>query len=244
VYPHGTYADPAEELDILSDVAKGHVKAAMLAAFKSSSERHVVLHRKPEQTVMTTKDFEKPGDLVLVGFSNHVVAANTNQKRPPNAQPNEGAMKFHHKGAEYVVLIKPGLQYPKLRAVQDTIVNASPSCIVAYWGVRSTEKRSKVNVKRTVEKMQVTVGTTTAEVAIPILTNTCPLGANEELLLAISAEDEEGPPTKRHKTVGESSSSDEETVAKGARKGKIKASGKGKGKGKDKRQGERKASNK
>ena len=87
MHPHGSYADPAEELDILSDVAKGHVRAAMLAAFKSSSEPHVVLHRKPEQTVMTTMEFEKPGDLVLVGFSNHAVAAKTIQKRPTTRSP-------------------------------------------------------------------------------------------------------------------------------------------------------------
>ena len=191
MYPHGSYADPAEGLDILSDVAKGHVKAAMLAAFKSSSEPHVLLQRKPAQNVKTTKCFDKPGDLVLVGLSNQVVVVKANQKRPQNAQPNEGSIKFHHKGTENVVFIKPGLQYPRLRVVEDTVVNSSPSCIVAYWGVGSTSQRSKVNVKRTVKKMQMSVDTIKVEVCIPILTNTCPLEANEELLLPSSAEDEE-----------------------------------------------------
>ena len=61
MYPHGSYADPAEELGMLSDVAKGHVRAAMLAAFKSSSEPHVLLHRMPAQTVKTTECFDRPG---------------------------------------------------------------------------------------------------------------------------------------------------------------------------------------
>ena len=98
VYPYGSYADPSEELDILSDVAKGHVKAAMLAAFKGSSEPHVVLHRKPDQTVFTVKEFKKPGDLELVAFSPSVLVAKSTQKLPLNAQPKEGAMKFNHKG--------------------------------------------------------------------------------------------------------------------------------------------------
>ena len=238
VYPYGSYADPSEELDIFSDVAKGHVKAAMLAAFKGSSEPHVVLHRKPDQTVFTVKEFKKPGDLELVAFSPSVLVAKSTQKLPLNAQPKEGAMKFNHKGAEYSVYIKPGLQYPKLRAVQDTIVNASPSCIVAYWGVRSTDRTSKVNVKRTLKMMQVSVGTQISKVYIPTFTNTVPLKAKEELLFLGAPEEAEGPPAKKAKAQdkarGEANDEDDSQVATPKRKGKGKGTGKAKGKGKSK----------
>ena len=134
VYKHGSYASPAEELDILTDVAKGHVKAAMLAAFKASSEEYMILQRQPELTVVSTKEFAQAGDLVLVGFSNTLQVVKCDGKRPMNAQPVDGALKFEHQGCGYNVFMKHGLHFPKLIAVEDTIVTASQSCVVCYWG--------------------------------------------------------------------------------------------------------------
>ena len=70
----GSYADPAQSYDIITDVAKGHVKAAMVQRFKDSGEHGVKIQRKPELKVYATKAFAA-GKLELASFSNtlHVV---------------------------------------------------------------------------------------------------------------------------------------------------------------------------
>ena len=238
VYKYGSYADPAEGLDILTDVAKGHVKAAMLAAFKASSEKHMILRRKPDLTVVATKEFAQAGDLVLVGFSNTLQVAKCDGKRPVNVQPVDGALKFEHKGCGYNVFMKHGLHFPKQVTVEDTIVAASQSCIVCYWGVRATEDRSKVNMERATTDICIKIGDQEVNVKVPIVRNTRAIEENDELFLSNQSGEE--PPAKKTKTEARQEAKEgkapapkpEAATSNAVSKGKTKGKAKGKGKGK------------
>ena len=141
----GSYADPAQSYDIITDVAKGHVKAAMVQLFKDSGEHGVKIQRKPELKVYATKAFAA-GKLELASFSNTLHVAKRHEKPPSKGMPRAGCLGYKANGEDYTIFMKPSLVFPKQQTIRDTVTATSSSCIVSFWAVRQTQKKSRANM--------------------------------------------------------------------------------------------------
>ena len=70
-FESGDYPDPSLHNEILIDVWKGHIKSALIEAFKKSSESKVVVHKEPSVKVVVGKAFKEEA-LHLVGLTNNI----------------------------------------------------------------------------------------------------------------------------------------------------------------------------
>ena len=222
---------------MITDVAKGHVKAVMMQLFKNSGEHGVNIQRKPELKVYATKACAK-GKLELASFSNTLHVVKSREKPPPNGMPRAGCLGYEAKGVGYTIFMKPTLVFPKQQTIRDTVAFATSSCIASFWAVRKTQKKSRANMQYVEQEVEITVLRETTKVRIAVLRNTEDVKADDELLAfddqnGVDSEDEDEddedeeseaalPATKKRKA-------GPNTVAKG--KGKRKGKGKAKGRG-------------
>ena len=85
-YIPGQYQSPDRNVELKASIYKGFVKAAMVSVFKTSSENHVKIVRKPELKVVALNDFNI-GRLVLVGLTQNVTIQVLSQPLKPGLQP-------------------------------------------------------------------------------------------------------------------------------------------------------------
>jgi hypothetical protein len=210
-FESGDYPDPALYNDILIDVWKGHIKSALIDAFKKSSESKVVVHKEPSVKVVVGKAFKEEA-LHLVGLTNNITIT---------SKPNTslclgecfGSMKAY---------ARSHLQFPVATTASGFARAAVEPFIVAYWACPETLDTSKANCKASLVETSVKIGTVTHKIGIPTISNFKPLSEGDEIVLlkvshAGAAEPEVQPDAKRHKSAPKS---------KGGKNGKGKGRGK------------------
>ena len=212
----GEYPDPCLYNDIVVDVWKGHIKSALIEAFRKSSESTVIIYKEPSVNVLATTCF-KEGALHLVGLTNNVIISN---------KGNSGMMCLgecfeHPIQGVFKAYVRPHLHFPAETSTTGFARTTVEPFLVAYWACTESLDTAKANCKANLVEATVKIGTTTHKIGIPTITNSRPLKEGEEIVVqktsSAAVEPEQVlPDAKRQKTAQ-------------ATKGK-----KGKGKGKAK----------
>jgi len=179
------YPDPSLHFDILADVGKGQVKAAMLALVGASNESDVTIIRKPQMKVRTKAAFEK-GCFHLVAISPTVGIA-VDKGGQSNVPANAIAIRsplFEHKGEHVRGFIKSSLAFPKELSKTGCAQHTTQTFVAAFWATRQTLDPEEANCVR--GSKDVTVCMDPGEkrtIEIPTLTNTKPMQEGDEVIL-------------------------------------------------------------
>jgi hypothetical protein len=184
VFKHGDCANPADTFDLLSDMYKGLVKCALLASFKASSEEHLIIHRKPDQTVTVSKNFAV-GSLKVVAVSNNVMVSRQDTITQVAANVACLGRLFNHKGVEVHGFVKQCLQWPAKSGPTGCAggPKASGAVLAAYWAVRPSPDKDECNVEKTEREITVKVASETCCIKVPFMVNTKALKSGDELVV-------------------------------------------------------------
>ena len=117
-----------------------------------------------------------------MSFANTLHVAKGAEKPPPNGMPRAGRLGYEAKGVKYTMFMKPSLVFPKQQTIRDAVALASSSCIVSFWAVRKTQKKSKANMEYVEQEVEIKVLRETTIVRIAVLRNTDDANAGDELL--------------------------------------------------------------
>ena len=236
-YSFGDATDAGINSELQTDIARGLVKVALLDAYRSSSEKHTKVWRKPSQKVTVTTAF-KTGSMTLVALSNHVGCGRLSKPSSiPQAALVVGEFLANGAGDKNAGFIKPHLVFPKPNTTSGFARKDTDAFRVAYWAIGSDPDPSKVNVVKMKKTIIVKAGGTQYEVNVPIVTNTKPLAVGDEVVVqsweAAGAVDDEGPTKKqRLDGVGKGAKGTPSGVGKGSANGKAKGKSGSKSKGK------------
>ena len=201
-------------------MAKGQVKAAMLALARASNEADVTIIRKPHLKVRTTAAFEK-GCFHLVAISPSVGIALDRAGSQPIVPANAIAISsplFEYQGEQVRGHIKPSLNFPKGLPKTGCAQSAVQTFVAAFWATRQTLDPEEANCVCDSKEVILTLGPDERRVVeIPTLTNTMPLKEGDEVILYKKSINEAERAAKRARI----------EPAKGEPKAKAKAKGKG-----------------
>ena len=225
VYHPGDYTNPASNYDFLADMYKGVAKSALLAAFRASSEEHVVIGRKPEAKVWVSKSFAA-GSMKLAPLSSSVSIVVHKDGKPPKIAAGQYDLGhlFSHDGDEVHGYVKMQLQFPpsKQSVTGSGTAKSHETFIAAFWACRIVHDQSEANVIVEGKAWQVKVGRDEHTIVVPIMSNTKAIREGDEVVLY------------QKKTVTEFvPKANVAAKGKGASKSSVKVSGKGKGKNKN-----------
>jgi hypothetical protein len=221
VYNPGDYSSPASNYDFLADMYKGVAKSALLAAFRVSSEEHVVIGRKPEAKVWVTKNVAA-GSMKLAPLSNSVSIVVHKDGKPHKIAAGQYDLGhlFSHDGDEVHGYVKGHIQFPSKQSVTGSGITKSPETfIAAFWACRIVHDQSEANVIVEGKAWQVKVGRDEHTIVVPIMSNTKAIREGDEVVVYQKKAVAEYVPTPKVAAKG-----------KGASKSSVKVSGKGKGK--------------
>lgn len=198
-YKPGDYTDPTVNNDLLTDIWKGCVKAALTEAFKKSSENKVVVYKQPSTKVVALKAF-KPGALQLVGLTNNITVSATGKTASGTLCLGEAFVHSVH--GQTKVYARPHLQFPATSTATGFARNVVEPFIVAYWACQETFDSARANCEATLPTVSKKIGGVSHEICIPTLTNTKPLQEGDEIfVLKVSqAQELPIPDPKRHKS--------------------------------------------
>ena len=202
------HPSPATHTDLLIDICKGAIKAALLNEFSKSCEGHCSLQVSPQQKVFATKDF-KVGGFKLVGLTNAVSVVSK------NAGGVLMGTCFEKGDLAFNAYAKSSLSIPTAAKPSGYARSIAEPFVAKYWSCTETFELEKINCEHGHLCIQLKMGAETRPINIPIITNTKPIKAGDEITVSkqsVAADQEVEPPKKQAKT-----------GAKGAGKGKRKA---------------------
>jgi hypothetical protein len=204
---------------------KGVAKSALLAAFRASSEEHVVIGRKPEAKVWVTKHFAA-GSMKLAPLSINVsIVVHKDGKAPSKIAASQYDLGhlFSHDGDEVHGYVKGHIQFPSKQCVTGSgSATSHETFIAAFWGCRIVHDQSEANLIVEGKAWQVKVGRDEHTIVVPIMSNTKAMREGDEVVLYQKKAVTEYVPTPKIAAKG-----------KGASKSSVKVSGKGKGENKN-----------
>ena len=189
-FTSGEYPGPAMYTDMQIDVWKGHIKAALIEAFKKSSESGAKVYKEPSVKVVAVQPF-KVGALSLVGLTNNVMISKGGKHATGLLSlggcfnhPTHGAMNAY---------ARSHLQFPAASSVSGFARSVVEPFIVAYWACQETFDTSKANCRVNMTEVSVKIGGVVHKICIPIITNTEKLEADDEIVVLKSSCDRESP---------------------------------------------------
>ena len=223
-YTFGNYPDPSMYSDMVADVWKGYIKAALIDAFKKSSESKVLVHKEPALKVVAGKSF-KEGTLNLVGLTNNISIASSSKNSSGVLALGEC---FEHptSGTMMKAFARSHLQFPSPSIASGFARNALEPFIVAYWVCQETYDISKVNCRSSIEEGTVKIGGVAHKIGIPTITNTHALKEGDELVVLKTSSGHEPPQSNEVEDAKRQKVSQPSKGNKGKGKGKSKSKGK------------------
>lgn len=208
----GSYPDPTNYVELMVDIFKGGVKAAVLDLYvKMSTDNMVLIQEKPTTKVFATGAI-KARKLKLLPLSNNIAVVPANKVSGGEVL---GIAFTTASGVPMTVVARQQLTFPHASTVTGCAHKNVEPFVVAYWAMSETHEFPKTNCERT-EQIVTVRG---QQFRIPMITNTIDLDKGAELIVPKRSDAEEipEPATKRRKSEGASNN------------GKSKGKGKGKG---------------
>ena len=185
----------------------------MLQIFKSSGEANLKVLRKPEVTVKSLGDF-KEGGITIAPLSRNISFIAKKGREDPEGPV--GSVKVGKlietrsadaKGnVELFAFIKKDLVFPDVISKADCARAVSTPHVVAYWAVKQTHDKSKINCEKVIKNVPVKVLKATYDVPITVIKNIKVIHAGDELWVAKNIdeqdEDDNEPAAKRPRFCG------------------------------------------
>ena len=201
------HPDPTTHTDLLIDISKGAIKAALMHEFLKSSEDFCSLQISPQMKVFATKNFNKIGSFKLVGLTTSV---NVLSK---NAGSICLGICFKKDDRVWSAYAKSSLSIPSAAKASGYARNAPEPFVAKYWACMESYDLEKTNCEQGAASIQIKVGCETRTITIPIITNSKPIQDGDEIVVSKqAAPTEQEEPAKKHAKTG----------AKGMGKGKRK----------------------
>ena len=185
----------------------------MLQIFKSSGEANLKVLRKPEVTVKSLGDF-KEGAFTIAPLSRNISFIAKKGREDPEGPV--GSVKVGKlietrsadaKGnVELFAFIKKDLVFPDVISKADCARAVSTPHVVAYWAVKQTHDKSKINCEKVIKNVPVKVLKATYDIPITVIKNIKVIHAGDELWVAKNIdeqdEDDNEPAAKRPRFCG------------------------------------------
>ena len=231
VFLHEERTDPSSNNALQQAKYDGVIKFAMSQCFESSSEEYTTVTKKPHVGVTVTDKFNTNQMLLscLTRTLTFVANDGTRAKQPPESNLVFKDLFKNEKGQDMHAIARSDLRWPAERATLGSARAETVENLVAFWACKEVADVHAANSIHDKKTVHVKIGDFSMDVNVPIIKNTKPLKAGDEVLVlkretAAMTEGDE-PPHKKHKGGGKGNAN-----PKAKAKAKIKAKSKPKAK--------------
>lgn len=184
--------DSAASFDLRASIMQGAIKNALALEFQKSSEEGCQIQVSPSLQIVALKKFSVRA-FKLVGLTNNVQVLHKNKDMLNPA-------KCIGEGGDWKVYIRSSNE-----SLQKNTTEGSFFC--KYWAVQSTFEQAACNCAYEDKEIEISVVGEKFKIKIPMLHNTKPLSASDEIVALKVSEDSVEPPSKKPRVAPKTSSS-------------------------------------
>ena len=224
VYVCKEMENPSKSMELLSSIHLAYVKAAMAHVFAGSSERSVIVWRKPAMTVKALEKI-KSGSMMLVYLSKIITPVTARSNKITNDSIVVKNLYTDKDDDEVHGIVKSDLRFPREEHRGCARTQADVN-IVAAWACKETVIQNESNAVRSTKEVFIKVGSAeNISIKVPTIVNTRQILAGEEIVVLkpsceVHSDEDIEPPAKKVKPM---------PAAAAAGKGKPAGTGKGSG---------------